>query len=191
MIKANISDQQLVVNILADSFDKNQSVNFIIRQDKKRDKRIKALMEYSFQICLSFGEVYLSDDKKACALIIYPDKKKATLHSIYLDIILAIECLGINNLFRAMSREATIKKQHPKELMSYIWFIGVESKHQHAGIGSRLLQDVIDESREQKRNVYLETSTLKNISWYQRLGFKIYKEIDLGYKLFFLSKTLL
>ncbi len=191
MIKAIPSDKQLVVNILADSFSQNQSVNFIIKQDRKKGERIKALMDYSFDICFLFGEVYLSDDKKGCALILYPDKKKTTFRSIYLDGKLAIKCLGIKNLFKAMRREAVISKQHPNELMYYLWFIGVSIVHQHSGIGSNLLQDVMNEGSRQKRAVYLETSTLTNIPWYQHFGFTVYQEIDMGYKLFFLTKALL
>jgi GNAT superfamily N-acetyltransferase len=191
MIKATISDKQLIVNILTDSFNENQSVNFIIKQDKRRIKRINALMEYSFHTCFLFGEVYLSDDRNACALIIYPDKKKTTLRTIYLDGKLAIKCLGIKNLLKAISREAAITKQHPNELMYYLWFIGVSKKYQHSGIGSNLLREIINEGHQQKRAIYLETSTLKNIPWYQRFGFTVYREIDMGYKLFFLSKALL
>jgi hypothetical protein len=186
MIKATPSDKELIVNILTDSFSQNQSINFIIKQDKKRIERVKALMDYSFEICFLFGEVYLSNDKKGCALILNPDKKKATLQSIYLDSKLVIKCLGLKNLFKAMRREAIIHKQHPKELMYYIWFIGVSIEHQGSGVGSNLLQDVINEGHRQKRAVYLETSTLKNIPWYQRFGFTIYQEINMGYQLFFL-----
>jgi len=187
MIKANISDKQLIVDILAGSFQENQSVNFIIKQDKRKAARIRALMDYSFEICSLFGEVYLSDNKKRCALIIYPDKKRTTLRSISLDIKLAIKCLGIKNLLKAISRENMIAKEHPNELMYHLWFIGVSIESQHSGVGSSLLQDLINEGQKQKRAVYLETSTLKNIPWYQRFGFEIYNEIDLGYKLFFLK----
>jgi hypothetical protein len=190
MIKAISSDKQLIVAILTDSFSQNQSVNYIIKQDGKRVERIKALMDYSFDICFLFGEVYLSDDKKGCALILYPDKKKTTFRSIYLDSKLAVKCLGIKNLFKAMRREDVITKQHPNELMYYLWFIGVSIEHQHLGIGSKLLQDIITEGHRQKRAIYLETSTLKNIPWYQHFGFTIYQEIDMGYKLFFLTKAL-
>lgn len=38
MIRATYKDRNRVVNILAESFDDNQSVNYIIKQDKKRNK---------------------------------------------------------------------------------------------------------------------------------------------------------
>ena len=48
--------------------------------------------------------------------------------------------------------------------------------------------DIISESEAQNRAICLETSTLRNLSWYQRLGFEIYHELDIGYNLFFLKR---
>src|SRR6185312_1340531 len=76
MIKATYKDKDRVVDILAKSFDDNQSVNYIVKQDKKRNQRIRKLMVYSFDICYLYGEVFLADDKSGCALILFPDKKK-------------------------------------------------------------------------------------------------------------------
>jgi ribosomal protein S18 acetylase RimI-like enzyme len=74
--------------------------------------------------------------------------------------------------------------------MYYLWFIGVDPNEQHNGIGSALLNEVIREGTKKNRSIYLETSTLKNIPWYEKFGFKIYNELDLGYKLFFLRKEI-
>ena len=41
MIKAAYSDKNLIVGILTDSFETNQSVNYIVKQDKERVKRIR------------------------------------------------------------------------------------------------------------------------------------------------------
>jgi len=38
--------------------------------------------------------------------------------------------------------------------------------------------------------VYLETSTLKNMPWYKRMGFEVYDEVELSYTLFFLKLDL-
>jgi ribosomal protein S18 acetylase RimI-like enzyme len=145
-------------------------------------------MEYSFDICYLFGDIFLSEDKKACALIVLPEKKKTTLQSIILDAKLAISCMGLGNLKKAMDREAKIKINHPKGLMYYLWFIGVESNDQGNGIGSKLLAEVIQEGLSKNRPIYLETSTVINIPWYERFGFTIYKELDFGYKLFCLKR---
>jgi GNAT superfamily N-acetyltransferase len=187
LIKAEYTDKNLIVNILTGSFDDNKSVNYIIRQDKKRIERIKNLMEYSFDMCYFFGEVFLSDDKGGCALILLPDKKKTNLKSILLDIKLIISCIGLSKIKKAMDRETKIKKLQPKDLKYYLWFIGVDPKEQNKGIGSTLLSEVINDSLSKQRPIYLETSTLKNIPWYEKFGFKIYNELDLSYRLFFMK----
>lgn len=181
-------DKEHVVNILASSFDDNKSVNYIIKQDVKRKERIRSLMEYSFDVCHLFGKVFLSDDKKGCALIVLPDKKKTTPKSALFDLKLILSCTGLSNATKAMAREAKIKKLQPREPMYYLWFIGVQTDEQGTGIGTELMKEIINESEKDKRMICLETSTLKNLPWYQKFGFTIYNELDLGYKLYFLKR---
>lgn len=190
MRKANNLEKDLIVDILTQSFESNQSVNYVVKQNRKRIRRIRALMDYSFEVCKLFGEVFISDNKKACALIMYPDKKKTSLKAIILDIKLIIQCVGIRNVKRTLNREALIKKIQPKELMTYLWFIGVMPEDQNKGFGSDLLQTIIEYSNQNNRPVYLETSTVKNLPWYKRFGFEIYGEQDLSYRIYFLKRNL-
>lgn len=187
MIKATDRDKQLILEILTASFDANQSVNYIIRQDNKRNKRIRALMDYSFETCRRFGDVFISSDKNACALIVYPDKRKTTFQSISLDLKLIFQCVGFKNIKKTIRRESLIKKVQPKEAMAYLWFIGVNPTEQGKGVGSSLLAEILENSRIKNMPVYLETSTLSNLPWYKKFGFVVYHEEDLGYKLYFLK----
>ena len=145
-------------------------------------------MEYSYDVCNLFGEIFLTEDKKGCVLLVLPDKKKTIIKSILLDAKFAFTCLGISNINKAMKREAKIKQVHPNGLLYYLWFIGVDSNNQNKAIGSQLLQDVIMEGQKQNRTICLETSTLKNLPWYEKFGFSIYHEFDFGYKLYCLMR---
>jgi ribosomal protein S18 acetylase RimI-like enzyme len=186
MKKARVEDKQLVIDILSRSFNDNQSVNYIVKQGSKREFRLKELMAYSFDICYQYGKVYLSDNNAGCALVLYPDKKSA-IKTIPLDLRLIFKCIGIENAGKAMKREGLIKKQYPSEPIYYLWFIGVLPDHQHNGTGTALLTSLMDDARQQSKPIYLETSTIKNISWYQNFGFNVYHELDFGYKLFMLK----
>lgn len=188
MKKADYNDKNLVVDILAESFDTNQSVNYIIKQDQKRAQRIRSLMDYSFEVCTAFGDVFLSDDNKACALIVYPDKKKSTLKSTLWDIKLILQSVGFGNIRKTIKREKLIGSIQPKIPISYLWFIGVNPVAQNQSIGSKLLQEIIDYSNNNKRPIYLETSTIKNLPWYEKFGFEVYNEQDLTYHLYFLKR---
>ena len=174
------------MDILVKYFNDNRSVNYIIKQDRKRSLRIKRLMEYSFDLCNMFGDVFIMEDNSACALALIPDKKKMTIFSVLLHIRFACS-LGIPGIKKAMKREAAIKAQHPNGKLYYLWFIAVDPVKQHRGTGTRLLKEVIHEAQKDDCVICLETSTLKNIPWYQSLGFTIYNELNFNYKLFCLK----
>ncbi|MBC6489623.1 GNAT family N-acetyltransferase [Flavihumibacter stibioxidans] len=184
MFRAKPNDKQLVVDILTRSFIDNKSVNYIIKQDGKRDQRLKHLMEYSFDFCNLFGDVFISDYREACALVLVPDRKKVTLKSILLDIKLVLLVTGLSNTKKAISRESAIKQIHPNAPLYYLWFIGVEPSKQGHGTGSKLLDEIIQKGLSENRTICLETSTIKNLPWYEKHGFKTYRELDFGYKLY-------
>lgn len=188
MIKAETADKKLVVELLTESFADNQSVNYIVRNDADRKKRIAALMDYSFEMCSLYGEVWISNDRKACALLLFPQNKKSSLAAILLDIKLIFKAIGLTGIKKALDRESKIKARQPKLPMAYLWFIGVSPDNQHQGIGSKLLQEVIDHAEAIKLPLYLETSTLRNLPWYERFGFKVYNQLQLTYTLYFLKR---
>lgn len=188
MKEAGHHQKHLVIDILKQSFKDNQSVNYIIQ--KGSEKRLAHLMSYSFDICKRFGKVYLSEDEKACALILFPDQKKLSFWSILQDVKLILFAIGWANISKALKRESLIQEKQFKKLSYYIWFIGVFPEEQGKGVGSSLLRELLSESTRLSRTVSLETSTLKNIPWYQKFGFKIYDEIELSYKLYFLKNDL-
>ena len=187
MLKARYEDRGLVVQILSRSFDDNKSVNYIVRQDSRRAQRLVRLMEYSFDYCQLFGEVYLSEDRQGCALMVLPGQKKTTVRSVLLDLKLIFLCVGLSNVRKVLKREAAIKKFHPAGSMYYLWFIGVLPEAHHSGIGSGLLREII-RCKEGSLPIYLETSVEKNLPWYEKFGFKVYGELDLGYRLLFLRR---
>lgn len=186
MLKANYKERDYVVETLANSFADNKSINYVISR-RNKEKKLRELIKYSFEQALMFGDILISDDKKAVALIIYPDKKRTTVKSVLLDIKLAFKCFGIKNLIKAIKRESAIKKQHPHSVFSYLWFIGVKYENRGKGSGTQLLIDILNYSEMQNRPVLLETSTLSNLPWYKKKGFKIYAELDFGYRLYCLK----
>lgn len=189
MKRAVAHQKMLIVEILSKSFDDNKSVNFVVKQDDVRKERIRRLMEYSFNVCHAFGEVWISDDEQACALILLPDRKQTTLKALLWDAKLALSVIGLNRVGTVLGRETKIKSFHPKEPFSYLWFIGVTPELQNKGKGSLLLDEIIQESQRSKRPIYLETSVERNLPWYQNHGFEIFHSLNLTYTLYLLRKT--
>lgn len=188
MIKATKHDKALIVDILTKAFDANQSVNHVVKQDEKRIERIKVLMDYSFEICSRFGDIYLSDDKSACALLLYPEKQTTNFHTILLDLKLMLKCIGLKKVIKVLNRNSQIKSHYPKQPLAYLWFIGVNTQQQGKGIGSMFLKDILSITDSQNKPMYLETSMLQNLPFYKKLGFKIYHELNFGHQLYLLKK---
>jgi ribosomal protein S18 acetylase RimI-like enzyme len=188
MRRAELKDKRLVIDILSKSFDTNRSVNYVIKQDAHRSDRIRSLMEYSFNTCFYSGDVWISDDELACALLLFPEKKKTTVRSILWDVNLATNAIGLSRVFTVLKRESLIKKNHPDRQFTYLWFIGVDPHVQKRGVGSKLLNEVIDMNAKKERPIYLETSVANNLSWYKKFGFEIYHKIDLNYDLYLLRR---
>lgn len=188
MKRVSVDKKNLVIDILSEAFNENLSVNYVVKQDSQRKSRIRGLMDYSFNICNAFGEIWLSDDEQACALILFSDKKRTNLNSIIWDIRLALSVIGVNRIRKVLQRESKIKIFHPQKPFTYLWFIGVRSALQNKGRGSDLLNEIIQQSQQKKRSIYLETSVERNLLWYKSKGFEIYQQLESTYKLFLLRK---
>src|SRR5690554_904817 len=107
-----------------------------------------------------------------------------------LDVKLILKSVGIRNVAKVLKRESTIKKNYPHDNIAYLWFIGVDPEKQGSGIGSKMLTKIVEQNRSTGRDIYLETSTQKNLPWYQKNGFKIYNEItDFGFPFYFLKNS--
>ncbi|ACU04000.1 GNAT family N-acetyltransferase [Pedobacter heparinus] len=187
MKRAEPQHKARILNILTESFDTNLSVNYVVKQDTNWKQRIAALMEYSFEVCMMFGDVWISDDEKACALAIYPERRKTTLKTMWLDAKLILTSIGIRGIFKALKRESKIKRKQLNLSNYYLWFIGVDRNYQRKRIGTKLLAEVKDYATAIGRPILLETSTLSNLPWYEKNGFQVYEQLDLSYRLFFLK----
>jgi ribosomal protein S18 acetylase RimI-like enzyme len=183
MIKVKYEEKQQVVDILTKAFDTNKSVNHAVKQDKHRVRRIRKLMDYSFEKCWDSGEIYMTQDKKGVALFLLPHKSKTSIKSIWLDVTLIVYSIGVSRVFKILKKESIIKKHHPEELM-YLWYIGIEPENQGKGIGSSMLKGSIELAKQRGLPIYLETSTEKNIPLYKRFNFQEYKTIDLDYRIY-------
>ncbi len=182
-------DKQSVIDILVRSFHDNPSVNYVIKQDRHREKRLAALMDYSFELCMSFGEIWINDEKTGCGLLLYPSQRVTNIRTIMLDLRLVLTSIGIFRFPMILKRESQIKRRHPPGELTYLWFIGVRPEHQRQRIGSSILQKVIERSVAANRPIVLETSVPGNVTWYETFGFEVFGKIDLSYTLYLLKKA--
>lgn len=182
MIKATSADKKRIAEILHSAFEpihESNSINFIVKQDRKRSERIYLLMEYLVEHCMDFGEVLISNNRSACILLKYPHTEKRTLKEIFWQIKLAFRCIGLKNVPKVLKRQATLKKHHIKTPYIHPVIMGAYNEVNGLGIGIRLIKQLIKEYGDNNElPVIIETTTDQNLRIYQRFGFKVFKEIQ-------------
>lgn len=192
MIKADKTHKEKVVEILSECFETNKSVNWIVKQDSKKKERIRDLMDYSFETCIDSGQIYLTEDLTGVIICTDSDDKLPILEEAYLTIQFVLKVTGIEGIGKALRREQYIKQFRPKdEEFIYIWFIGLKKEEQNKGVGSAMLQEIIDRSNQEQIPIYLETSSEKNLNFYKKHGFEVYHispEEMFGFELYFLKR---
>lgn len=191
MIKASYSDKKKVVDILWRSFVNVRfpnSINFVVKQDQKRSARLRYLMEYQFNVALKYGEIWLSDDRKGCILLLFPEKRKLSFSLLLWNINLVFNCIGIKNVLKVLKRESQLKKHHPKIPFIHFWLMAITPESQGEGIGQKLLLQVLEKYDSATKPFYLETTTQDNLKFYTKNGFTIFDSTDtLDYPLYFLK----
>ncbi len=191
MIKACKRDKETIVSLLWNTFigiEFPNSINFVVKQDKKRPARLRYLMEYQCDMALKFGEIWLSDDKTGCILLLFPEKKRFGLSVLLWEIKLALRCIGIENVAKVLKRESQLKKKHPKVPFIHFWLMAVLPEEQGKGTGQKLLSEVLEKYKDAKKPLYLETTTKSNLHFYTKNDFTIFDHTEtLNYPLFFLK----
>ncbi|CAL2093426.1 GNAT family N-acetyltransferase [Tenacibaculum sp. 190524A02b] len=192
MLKATVSDKNQIVTILCDAFEGitiPNSINFVIKQDQYRKKRLKVLMEYLVDTTFLFGDIYLSASKNTCLLIQYPHLKKTTFKTILFDLRLAFKCIGIFRIFKVLKREIVLNKCHIKEPHIHPIIMATKNNNKGKGSGYRLIKQVLEKYQSNKLPIIIETTTLENIKLYEHFGFSIFKKTNqFDYPLYFLRK---
>jgi len=188
--KANRTDKKLVSEILVSAFSplkEDNSINLVIKQDEKRIERMHILMEYLFERAFCFGEVFISENNKACILLKFTHKEKITLKTILLDIKLAFKCIGIERVFGILKRQRIAHQNYPKEKHIRPMIMGVKSECKGKGTAARLMIEVKNKFKNTQLPVIIDAASENNAQLYQKFGFKIIKKDEsLGFPIYFL-----
>lgn len=190
MIIATLQDKKHVVDILCSAFEpitEPNSINYIVKQDKHRSKRMRVLMEFIFDNCMDFGEVLLSNNRNACILMTFPHTEKLTFKKIKGLVRVALKCTGLKNAIKVLQRQAQLKKHHISEAYIHPTIMGAKNEVHGFGIGVRLIKQLIDHYEGNELPVIIQTTTDQNLKIYKRFGFEVFKKVDLkDFPLYFL-----
>lgn len=187
---ANISDKELVSDILVSAFlpfKENNSINLVVKQDEKRMERMRIWMGYLFEKAIHFGDVFISNNNKACILLKYPHQKRITFKTILLDLELAHKCIGIGRIFKVLKRLQIANQYYPKKKHIRPIIMGVMKECKGNGSAARLMIELKNKFKDSQLPVIIDVASKRNTQLYQKFGFKIIKKEDaFGFPIYFL-----
>ncbi|MCZ4244157.1 GNAT family N-acetyltransferase [Pedobacter punctiformis] len=191
MTNAKGKDKVRVVSILSNSLINNSWINRLVKQDQVRFKRIEQLIEFLFDHCLRTGRVLISEDRSACALVFFRNKKSYSI-SLYHSLMLAFKVTGLDRLSQILKLERYIKIAHNavagEGQIYHIRLWGVHPSFQGKGSGTKLLLEMLEESKSFGKTLFLETSEKEMLPFYEKIGLKIYHQIDLDGTIYLLKQ---
>lgn len=181
MRRATREDKELIKDILVSAFasvTKENQINLVVKQDKHRIKRMHILMEYMFEEAISFGEVFVSDNEKACLLIKYPKQERITWNMIRISFKLAFRCIGITRVYKVLKRQSIAKKHYPQEEHIQPLILGAKEEVIGRGVGPRFMIEIKNHFRKNKLPAIIDTVSEENLDMYKRFGFKVINKVD-------------
>lgn len=121
----------------------------------------------------------LTIDGKAVALWHAPGYWKIPTRKTLGILPLTARYWGVRRVVRLMATMAKIEKRHPTEPHWYLSLLATAPELQRTGMGSALLQPVLDACDRDGIGAYLETQELGNVVYYRRFGFEVREELEL------------
>jgi ribosomal protein S18 acetylase RimI-like enzyme len=88
--------------------------------------------------------------------------------------------LGEDAAIRFLSALDFIDPYHKEDVPEPHWYImilGVDPVHHGKGLGKALMEPVMKKAEANGQPVYLETAQPANVSFYQKLGFSVLREL--------------
>lgn len=182
MFMNNLLDIKKASKCLTESFYNYPIFTYLLPVIKNREKKLKIIITFSIKLGVRNGEVITSSNCEECASIWYfpYNKNISFLDVINAGIIKVILIIGLKdfitlmkfNNYKSNERNILLKDNN----YYFLDMIGVNPNYQKKGLASSILKSKINDIKNEGYKCYLETSNKSNITFYQKLGFKLVKE---------------
>ena len=164
---------------LADAFRDDPVFEFLIPADVKgREARLLAYFRMTARSYLRRDKhAFIAGEGRGGALWAAPGGWRMPVSEIVRETPAVMKVFG-RNTFRALKLLTQVEGLHPKEPHHwYLGYLGTRCDSQGKGIGSAMLTEVLAQADDTRTPAYLESSNQRNLTLYERHGFRVVEEI--------------
>ena len=164
--------------MLARSFHDDPVMSWFFPEEHRRMGQARRFFAMRLRQLLPHGETYTVEGTAGAALWALPDRwRLGTWEEIRMGLAL-LPALG-RRVGLAVRGVELIEHAHPREPHYYLAVLGTGPEAQGLGIGSALLQPVLEMCDRDEVPAYLESSKERNIDFYARHGFRVTGDLRL------------
>lgn len=141
------------------------------------EERVREFQELMLRrVGLAYGRVWVSDDCRAVAAWTTPDADPAPA---FAELGSRLADLAGDRAPAAEAAERALEPYRPTRPVWFLATVGVDPDDQGRGLGAAVLRPGIEAAERSGHPAFLETSSERNVKFYERLGFEITAEVPL------------
>ncbi|MGK4585910.1 GNAT family N-acetyltransferase [Kitasatospora sp. HPMI-4] len=173
---ATPEDEAAAVRTLARAFADYPFTRHVVSADG-HEERVRRLQElFLTRVGMAYGRVWVTDDASAVAVWTTPDRDASPG---FAEAGPLVGELAGDRAAAYESAERALEPHRPEEPVWFLATVGVNPASQGRGLGSAVLRPGLDAADHAGYPVFLETSSERNVRFYERLGFTVTADIRL------------
>ncbi|MFF2964095.1 GNAT family N-acetyltransferase [Streptomyces sp. NPDC057963] len=170
------ADVPTAVDTLARAFADYPFTRHVIAADGHED-RIRRYQELCLtRIGMVYGRVWVADGGRAVAVWAVPGQNPSPA---FAELGPILGELSGDRVAASASAEQAVAPYRPQEPGWFLETVGTAPEAQGQGLGSAVLLPGLEEAEHAGCPAFLETSSERNVAFYERLGFKVTADVQL------------
>ena len=177
MKRATPAHKEKILDAFFSAFRDTPGILWVTGTGPKKDKKVRRLLEFAYEITSHLGEIWMSDDENAVSFLFYWHKRKPTLYTFWLHVKLAFQVVGLRRTLEILRRERYIQHQRPAhEPYIYLWFTASQADRSGMISMTDLKNGLFKKGYEENLPIYTETTVERALTSYIRYGFRLFHD---------------
>jgi ribosomal protein S18 acetylase RimI-like enzyme len=171
-------------DILAAAFFYYPMFTFYFPDPKRRARYLPWYLRNVLNCAFRYGQVYTTPEVSGVIFTLPPGHTKISLWEyVQNGFLLTPLLLNFQNYKQSMDCEHFVERTQAQLMQDrphyYLWGLAVDPTQKSKGIGTALMQPVLEKADAQKMPIYLETHDEKNVRYYRKHGFDLIHTVSI------------